>query len=69
MRVDFCLTIKNAIIADRQIDYFQLSWCEDLTPLQLAGRFNRWLYDDDFLSRTLPDLHHAGVCTLSINPL
>jgi hypothetical protein len=68
MRVNFCLTMKNAVISDKQVDYFQLVWSEDLTPVQLAGRFNKWLYDDEFIHKSIPDIDHIGYCMLSINP-
>jgi hypothetical protein len=48
MLVDFNLTIKNAQILNTEVEHFELTWREDLTPVQLANRFNRWLYDDDF---------------------
>jgi hypothetical protein len=69
MRVDFCLTMKNAIISGQQVEYFQLDWHEDLSPVQLAGRFNQWLYDDDFIHKSIPGVNHIGYCMLSINPL
>jgi len=69
MKVDFCLTIIDAVISGDPIDYFELKWSEDLSPVQLAGRFNRWIYDDEFIRNRLPDLNQAGRCLLSINPL
>ncbi|MCP4580980.1 MAG: hypothetical protein GY839_05140 [candidate division Zixibacteria bacterium] len=69
MQVDFCLTIFDAIISGDSVDYFELKWSEDLSPVQLAGRFNRWIYDDEFIRDRLPDLSRAGRCLLSINPL
>ena len=69
MQVDFRLTIKNAVIADQNVQHFELIWREDLTPIQLAGRFNQWLYDDDFVMRSLPEMDQAGYCLLSITPL
>lgn len=68
MKVDFCLTIDNAVISGKIIDYLELRWQEDLSPGQLAGRFNRWLYDEEFIKDSLPDLHQAAHCLLSINP-
>jgi hypothetical protein len=69
MLVDFCLTIKNAQILNNDVEHFELTWREDLTPVQLAGRFNQWLYDEDFLMNSLPELDQVGYCMLSINPL
>jgi hypothetical protein len=69
MKVDFCLTIKDAQISNKLIEHFELTWREDLTPIQLAGRFNQWLYDEDFLENSIPDLDRVGYCMLSINPL
>jgi hypothetical protein len=69
MIVSFCLSIDNAVISDRKIDFLELRWEEDLSSTQLAGRFNRWLYDDEFIKDSLPDLTHARHCLLSINPL
>ncbi|NLI14786.1 MAG: hypothetical protein GX409_00715 [candidate division Zixibacteria bacterium] len=69
MLVDFNLTIKNAQILNTEVEHFELTWREDLTPVQLANRFNRWLYDDDFLINSFPELDHAGYCVLTINPL
>ena len=63
------MTLKNALISGNRIDYLELKWREDLSPVQLAGRFNRWLYDDDFVQDNLPDLNRAERCLLSINPL
>ena len=68
MHVDFCLTIKDGVISGKSVDFFELSWREDLTSVQLAGRFNRWLYDEEFITDQLPDLNCAGQCLLSINP-
>ena len=69
MKVEFCLTIKDAVISGDRIEYLEFKWREDLSPVQLAGRFNRWLYDDDFVQDSLPDLNRAERCLLSINPL
>jgi len=69
MLVDFSLTIKDAQILNNEIEHFELTWREDLTPVQLAGRFNQWLYDEDFLANSLPELDHVGYCMLTINPL
>lgn len=69
MLVDFNLTIKNAQISNNEIEHFELTWREDLTPVELAGRFNQWLYDDDFIANSLPDLEQVGYCMLTINPL
>jgi len=63
------LTLKNAIVSDKFIDYLEFQWQEDLSPVQLAGRFNRWLYDDEFVRKSLPDLARAGQCLLFISPL
>jgi len=68
MKVDFCLMINEAVIMDKEIEYLELRWQEDLSPVQLAGRFNRWLYDEEFIKESLPDLASAGRCLLSINP-
>jgi hypothetical protein len=68
MIVDFCLVIDKAVISGHQIDFLEFRWREDLTSTQLAGRFNRWLYDDEFIKDSLPDLTDAGRCLLSINP-
>lgn len=69
MKVDFCLTIDKAVISGKSIDYLELRWQEDLSPGQLAGRFNRWLYDDEFIKDSLPDLNQAARCLLSISPM
>ena len=69
MRVDFGLIIKNGVISGRRVEYFELKWQEELSPSQLATRFDRWLYDDEFLHEKLPDLASAGRCLLTINPL
>ena len=69
MKVDFRLTIKNAVVSGKSIDFFELNWREELSTVQLAGRFNQWLYDDEFIQDKLPDLKQAGQCLLSINPL
>ena len=69
MIVEFRLTIKKAVIAGKFVDFLELNWQEELTAVQLAGRFNKWLYDDEFVEKKLPDLHRAKVCLLSINPL
>ena len=68
MKVEFKLTIKNALISGRSVDFFEFKWSEELTSVQLAGRFNKWLYDDEFFKDKLPDLSHASHCLLSINP-
>lgn len=69
MKVDFCLTLDNAIISGKAVDYLEVRWQEELTPGQLAGRFNRWLYDEEFIKDSLPDLDQARRCLLSISPL
>jgi hypothetical protein len=69
MKVDFCLIIDNAVISGRKFDYLELKWQEELSPVQLAGRFNQWLYDDEFIQQNIPDLCRASRCLLSINPL
>jgi hypothetical protein len=69
MQVDFRLTIKNAQILDNHVEHFELAWREDLTPVQLAGRFNRWLYDEEFIRDSIPEISQIGYCMLSINPL
>ena len=69
MIVDFKLTLKNAVVSDKFIDFLELQWQEDLSPVQLAGRFNKWLYDDEFVRENLPDLARAGQCLLFISPL
>ncbi len=69
MKVDFSLIIKDAVISGRFVEYFELRWYEEISPVQLAGRFNRWLYDDEFIQNSLPDLDQAGHCLFSINPM
>jgi len=69
MKVDFSLTIKNAIISGKSVDFFELKWSEELSSVQLAGRFNQWLYDDEFIKDKLPDLNQASHCLLSITPI
>jgi len=69
MQVDFCLTIRDAQIFNNHVEHFELTWREELTPVQLAGRFNSWLYDDEFIHRSIPDLSRMGYCMLSITPL
>jgi len=69
MQVDFCLTIKDAVISGNYIDFLELKWREELSPVQLAGRFNRWLYDEEFINESMPDLNRAERCLLSITPL
>ena len=68
MKVYFSLTIKNGVISGKSIEFFEVKWCEELTSVQLAGRFNQWLYDDEFVKNKLPDLNHASQCLLSIDP-
>ena len=69
MQVQFSLKMRDAIIRDELIDYFELEWKEDLTPRQLATRFHTWLSDHSFLITRLPDLQDAAYCQLFINPL
>lgn len=69
MKVDFSLIIDDAVISGKKFDYLELKWQEDLSPVQLAGRFNQWLYDDEFIKENLPDLSWANRCLLTINPL
>lgn len=69
MQVKFSLKMMDATVGDRVIDYFELEWKEDLTPRQLAVRFNSWLSDQSFLTTRLPDLQDAAYCQLFINPL
>ncbi len=69
MTVDFSLILNNAVISGRNIEYLELKWQEELSPKQLAGRFDKWLYDDEFISESMPDLLSAGRCLLTINPL
>jgi len=69
MKVDFRLTIKNGVISGKSVDFFELKWSEELSSIQLAGRFNQWLYDDEFIKDKLPDLNQASQCLLSINPM
>lgn len=69
VQVDFSLTVRDALISGRRVDYLQLRWREELTPVELAGRYNRWLYDDDFVGRQLPDIIGASQLLLSISPL
>jgi hypothetical protein len=69
MTVEFRLTMKNAEISGVSVDYFELKWLEDLSSVQLARRFNQWLYDDEFLSDKLSDLTNADHCLLSISPM
>ncbi|OQX91726.1 MAG: hypothetical protein B6D58_06640 [candidate division Zixibacteria bacterium 4484_95] len=61
--------MKNADISGVSVDYFELRWLEELSSVQLARRFNQWLYDDEFLSDRLPDLTNADHCLLCISPL
>jgi len=67
--VNFRLKMKDAEIGREIIDYFQLDWQEDLTPNQLASRFNDWLTDESFFEDRIPDLRRARFCQLHINPL
>lgn len=68
MQVQFSLKIKDALIGGVAIDYFELEWKEDLTPRQLATRFNCWLNDNSFIRDRFPDLQDAAFCQLLINP-
>jgi len=69
MQVQFSLKMKDALIREVEIDYFELEWKEDLTPRQLAARFNSWLSDNSFIKNRFPDLQDATFCQLLINPL
>lgn len=68
MTVRFCLQMKNAVIADLIVDYFELRWQEELSAYQLADRFNVWLRDEAFIEKRLPDIREAAFCQLTINP-
>lgn len=69
MLVNFCLKMKDAEIGRERIDYFEVGWQEDLTPRQLALRFDNWLTDECFFEERMPDLKRAAWCQLHINPL
>jgi hypothetical protein len=68
MQVKFILKVKDAVIADKNIEYLELSWQEELTHAQLAAHFHSWLNDQTFIDRKLPDLKNAAYCQLFINP-
>lgn len=68
MLVKFKLTMKDAIIGKKNVQFLELNWQEDLTCNQLASRFNTWLKDETFIERRLPDLKEAAYCQLSIDP-
>ncbi len=69
MKVQFSLKMKEAWIGDNLVDYLELEWHENLTPVQLAARFHVWLNDQTFIERQMPDLRKATYCQLFINPL
>jgi hypothetical protein len=68
MLVKFNLKVRDAIIADTNVEYLEISWQEELTQRQLAARFHTWLNDQSFIEKKLPDLREAAFCQLSINP-
>jgi hypothetical protein len=68
MQVQFSLKMKDAMIGNNLVDYFELQLKEDLTPRQLAIRFHSWLSDNTFIANRLPDLQDASYCQLFINP-
>jgi hypothetical protein len=60
--------MRDALIGDAVVDYLELGWQEELTPRQLAARFQAWLNDSTFIERKLPDLKEAAFCQLFISP-
>jgi hypothetical protein len=68
MTVKFCLKLKDAVIGQNSVDYFEVSWQEELDTQELADRFGAWLKDQNFIERKLPDLKNAAYCQLSIDP-
>ncbi|OGC91067.1 MAG: hypothetical protein A2W25_14005 [candidate division Zixibacteria bacterium RBG_16_53_22] len=60
--------MKDAVIGNLTVEFFELCWQEDLDSQGLADRFRTWLSDQTFIEQRLPDLRRATFCQLTIDP-
>ena len=68
MKVEFTITLENAVVNDLHIDQLILRWTNELDQQEILEISHQWLTSKNFLTGKMLGLSRVGESSLLIEP-